>query len=171
VADQNASDMITDKLTIIPIEVVVRNVMAGSLAKRLGQPEGTSLKNPVVELYLKSDQLGDPFINDDHVMQLKLCDSNELAHLKKQALVINGELMAFFGAIGFDLIDFKLEFGREPGGKILLADEITPDTCRLWDHQTKEKFDKDRFRRDLGKVEDAYLEVHKRIQKHWAHQV
>jgi phosphoribosylaminoimidazole-succinocarboxamide synthase len=147
---------------IIKVEVVVRNIAAGSLVKVRGFKEGTKLDPTIVEWYLKDDSLHDPLLNDDHVYALGLADSHELAGLKKDALKINDILGEFFGSIGINLVDFKLEFGRRPDKKIILADEISPDTCRLWDKKTGMKLDKDRFRFDLGNVEDAYQEILKR---------
>lgn len=151
-------------LQIIPLEVVVRNIAAGSLAKRLGLEEGTPLKETVVELYYKDDDLGDPMINHFHVSALDLASPEEVEYLYEQGLKINEILKGIFGEAGIDLVDFKLEFGRF-GEEILLGDEISPDTCRLWDRMTHEKMDKDRFRRDLGKVEEAYIEVLKRLEE------
>ena len=162
----NDRDMAIKKLTIIPLEVVVRNKATGSLTKRLGIPEGKVLSPSLVEFYFKNDQLGDPLLTDDHVRVMGLANDKEIADLKKSALAINTELTGLFKAIGIDLIDFKIEFGKTSDGKILLADEITPDSCRLWDIKTNEKLDKDRFRQDLGQVEDKYKEVLSRIEKH-----
>ncbi|PPA68991.1 phosphoribosylaminoimidazolesuccinocarboxamide synthase [Jeotgalibacillus proteolyticus] len=148
---------------IIPIEVVVRNVVAGTLAKRIGLEEGQPLKHTIVEWYYKDDELGDPLINEDHISILSLAKPEELTVLKEKALEINSILTRFFNEIGVDLIDFKLEFGRGKDGSILLADEISPDTCRLWDSKTKEKLDKDVFRRDLGSLTDAYQTVFTRL--------
>ena len=144
---------------IVPLEVIVRNVAAGSLAKRIGFPEGTKLKSTVLELCYKDDALGDPMINDSHVFAMGLCTPEELETIKKYALKINEILTAFFAEVNIELIDFKLEFGRLSDGTIVLADEISPDTCRFWDSKTHEKLDKDRFRRDLGNVEGAYHEI------------
>ena len=155
-------EMLCRRLDIIKIEAIVRNVVAGSLAKRTGLEEGTSIKQPIVELYLKSDPLGDPMINDDHVRMLGLAKPPELAWIKRMALRINTILRPHMLKRGLLLVDFKLEFGRA-GGKLYLGDEISPDTCRLWDRATREKLDKDRFRRDLGGVEDAYQEVYRRL--------
>jgi phosphoribosylaminoimidazole-succinocarboxamide synthase len=163
VEDLREVEMVTKKLEIIPLEVVVRNVAAGSLAKRLGWAEGQELPEPIVEFYYKSDALGDPLLNEDHIHALRICRSEDLSTLKKAALLINAELINLFLKASFRLIDFKLEFGRDSTGQILLADEVTPDTCRLWDSKTNEKFDKDRFRRDLGKVDVAYKEVYWRL--------
>jgi phosphoribosylaminoimidazole-succinocarboxamide synthase len=150
------------RLAILPIEVVVRNVVAGSLAKRTGLPEGTALPAAVVELYYKNDELGDPLLNDEHVAALRLATPAQVAELKRTALRVNGVLRAFLSPRGLNLIDFKLEFGLHQG-TVLLGDEISPDTCRFWDAKTHEKLDKDRFRRDLGGVEDAYAEVLRRV--------
>lgn len=148
---------------IVPLEVIVRNVAAGSLAKRIGFPEGTKLKSTVLELRYKDDALGDPMINDSHVFAMGLCTPEELETIKKYALKINEILTAFFAEVNIELIDFKLEFGRLSDGTIVLADEISPDTCRFWDSKTHEKLDKDRFRRDLGNVEGAYHEILHRL--------
>lgn len=148
---------------IVPLEVIVRNVAAGSLAKRIGFPEGTELKSTVLELCYKDDALGDPMINDSHVFAMGLCTPEELETIKKYALKINEILTAFFAEVNIELIDFKLEFGRLSDGTIVLADEISPDTCRFWDSKTHEKLDKDRFRRDLGNVEGAYHEILHRL--------
>jgi phosphoribosylaminoimidazole-succinocarboxamide synthase len=155
-------EMLCRRLDIIKIETIVRNVVAGSLAKRTGLEEGTAIKQPIVELYYKSDPLGDPMINDDHVRMLALAKPTELAWMKRMALKINSVLRPYMLKRDLLLVDFKLEFGRA-GGKLYLGDEISPDTCRLWDRETREKLDKDRFRRDLGGVEDAYQEVFRRL--------
>ena len=155
-------EMLCRKLEIIKIETIVRNLVAGSLAKRTGLEEGTPIKEPVVELYYKSDALGDPMLNDDHVRMLKLAVPAELAWIRRTALRINGVLRPHLLRRGLLLVDFKLEFGRS-GKKLYLGDEISPDTCRLWDRATREKLDKDRFRRDLGGVEEAYQEVYRRL--------
>jgi phosphoribosylaminoimidazole-succinocarboxamide synthase len=155
-------EMLCRRLHIIKIETIVRNVVAGSLAKRTGLEEGTPITKPIVELYLKSDPLGDPMINDDHVRMLALAKPTELAWMKRMALKINSVLRPYMLKRDLLLVDFKLEFGRA-GGKLYLGDEISPDTCRLWDRATREKLDKDRFRRDLGGVEDAYQEVYRRL--------
>ena len=156
--------MYVKKLTILPIEVVVRNVVAGSLAKRTGLPEGTMLPSTVLELYYKNDDLGDPLFNDEHVAAMGLAKPEQVAHIKQEALRVNQVLRAFLAPRKLDLIDFKLEFGLHDG-EILLGDEISPDTCRFWDTETKEKLDKDRFRRDLGNVEEAYAEVLHRLSQ------
>ena len=159
----SATEQIVRQVTIIPIEVVVRNIAAGSLAKRLGLEEGTPLSHPIIELYYKDDDLGDPFINEDHVSVLNLASPQDITTIKKEATAINGVLQGFLQQKGIILVDFKLEFGKTPEGQIILADEISPDTCRFWDADTKEKLDKDRFRRDLGGVEEAYQEILKRL--------
>lgn len=151
------------KLDIIPVEVVVRNVMAGSLAKRLGQEEGQELKEPIVELYYKNDLLHDPMINEYHAMAMGWASEHELIEMDWLAHQINSILKDFFARIGIILVDFKLEFGRYDG-RVILGDEISPDTCRLWDKVSLEKLDKDRFRRDMGKEEEAYQEVIRRIE-------
>ncbi len=148
---------------IVPLEVIVRNVAAGSLSKRLGLPEGTPMKKTVLEFSYKDDALGDPMINDYHIFAMELCTEEELDTIKSYALKINDILKEYFKTLNIDLIDFKLEFGRTPEGEIVLADEISPDTCRFWDSTTHEKLDKDRFRRDLGNVEGAYHEILRRL--------
>ncbi len=150
------------KVSIVPLEVIVRNVAAGSFSKRLGVPEGTEFTEPTIEFSYKNDELGDPLINDYFARALNLASWAEIETIKKYALKINEVLKEFFLAAELRLIDFKIEFGRYHG-TIILADEISPDTCRLWDVHTNEKMDKDRFRRDLGNVEEAYQEVMKRI--------
>jgi len=155
-------EMLCRRLDIIKIETIVRNVVAGSLAKRTGLEEGTAIRQPIVELYYKSDALGDPMLNDDHVRMLGLATPAELAWIKRTALKINTELRPHLRRRGLILVDFKLEFGRA-ARKLYLGDEISPDTCRLWDAGTGEKLDKDRFRRDLGGVEEAYQEVYRRV--------
>ena len=150
------------KVSIVPLEVIVRNVSAGSFSKRLGVPEGTEFTEPTIEFSYKNDELGDPLINDNFARALDLASWDEIETIKKYAFKINEVLKEFFLAAELRLIDFKIEFGRYHG-TIILADEISPDTCRLWDVHTNEKLDKDRFRRDLGNVEEAYQEVMKRI--------
>ena len=156
------TDTFVRRVEIVPIEVIVRKIAAGSLSKRLGIPEGTALKRTVLEFSYKNDELGDPMINDYHALAMELATEEELATIKTMAFRINDILRELMSRINIDLIDFKLEFGRYHG-EIILADEISPDTCRFWDHTTKMKLDKDRFRRDLGGVEDAYQEVLKRM--------
>ncbi len=159
------TSMLTKKVEIIPVEVVVRNIAAGSLSKRLGYDEGVVLKKPLVEYYYKDDDLGDPLINEDHVKELSICDKETLDMIKEMALKVNKILKSYFTTVGMKLVNFKLEFGKTNDGELLLADEISPDTCRLWDSKTNEKLDKDRFRRDLGKVGESYKEVLERIKE------
>src|SRR4030095_3759627 len=159
----NEREMIVKQLKIIPIEVVVRNIAAGSLLKKTRFKEGHQLAKPIVEFYYKDDALGDPMISDSHALAMKIATEKDLKKLKKMAEKINSKLKPFFKSHGLRLVDFKLEFGKDKKGKILLGDEITPDTCRLWDAKTNEKLDKDRFRFDLGGVNEAYAEVSSRI--------
>lgn len=159
----NDRETIVKKVEIVPIEVIVRNIAAGSLAKRLGLPEGTILNKTVLEFCYKDDALGDPIINDYHIAALELATPEELVIISDYALRINNILGDYLKDLNIELIDFKLEFGRTSTGEIILADEISPDTCRFWDSTTKEKLDKDRFRRDLDDVEGAYQEVMKRL--------
>ena len=156
---------IVKKVEIIMLEVIMRNVIAGSLAKRLGKPEGEVLPQPILELCFKNDDLGDPMINNYHAQAIGLANAEELDEITKKAFEINEYLKELFAQCGLTLVDFKIEFGRLPNGKVILADEISPDTCRLWDMATHEKLDKDRFRRDLGNVEEAYQEVLKRLKE------
>lgn len=149
-------EQLVKKVDIIPIEVVVRQVAAGSLAKRLGLVEGVELARPIVEFYYKDDELGDPLINEDHIKLLNIASQDEVTALYEKSLHVNEVLTKFFKEIGVILVDFKLEYGRDEAGNVLLADEISPDTCRLWDEKTKQKLDKDVFRRDLGQLTDAY---------------
>ena len=151
------------KVSIVPLEVIVRNVAAGSLSKRMGVPEGKELLCPILEFSYKNDELGDPFINDDYALALGLATQDEIDTIKNYTRKVNECLKKYFLSAGMKLIDFKIEFGRLPDGTIILADEISPDTCRLWDVKTNEKLDKDRFRRDLGNVEEAYNEVFRRL--------
>lgn len=155
-------ETLVKKVSIVPLEVIVRNVAAGSFSKRYGVEEGKELLNPILEFSYKNDALGDPMINNMQITAIGIATKEELDDLSAQALRINELLKAYFLAKGIRLIDFKIEFGRADG-KIILADEISPDTCRLWDSETNEKLDKDRFRRDLGGVEEAYEEVWRRI--------
>lgn len=156
--------MLVDKVTIIMIEVIVRNTATGSLTKRLGIPDGTVLPFPLIEFCLKDDDLGDPIINDDHALIMELAkDETELEEIKRMAREINVILKAYFDKKGLNLIDFKLEFGKDSKGRIKLADEISPDSCRFWDKATNEKMDKDRFRQGLGGLKVAYEEVLRRI--------
>ena len=152
------------KVDIIPLEFIVRNYIAGSMAKRLQIEEGTKPDNVIFEICLKDDELGDPLINDHHAVALKACSYEELHHMYKMANKVNEILSETFIKEGIILVDFKIEFGKNENGEILLADEISPDTCRLWDSKTLEKLDKDRFRRDLGSIEEAYIEILKRIK-------
>ena len=156
-------DTLVKKVSIVPLEVIVRNVAAGSFSKRYGVEEGVVFDAPTVEFSYKNDDLGDPLLNTSHALALKLATAEELEQIKAMALRVDGLLKAAFHRMGIELVDFKLEFGRTPDGKLVLADEISPDTCRLWDEKTHEKLDKDRFRRDLGGVEDAYQEVMRRL--------
>jgi phosphoribosylaminoimidazole-succinocarboxamide synthase len=158
----NDRETLVKAVKIIPLEVIPRNIAAGSLAKRLGLEEGTVLKQPVLELCYKNDDLGDPMINDDHVLAMELATKDQLEVVKKYAMEINEILIEYFASRKIKLVDFKIEFGLYEG-KVILADEISPDTCRLWDAETNEKLDKDRFRRDLGGVEEAYQEVLNRL--------
>jgi phosphoribosylaminoimidazole-succinocarboxamide synthase len=155
--------MIVKKVEIIPLEVVVRNRLAGSTAKKLGIEEGQKIAKPLVEFYFKNDDLQDPFISDDQVLMMEVITADEIIFLKMQALKINQALLPLFARMGLDLVDFKIEFGKDQSGQILLADEITPDCCRLWDLTTGEKMDKDRFRKDLGNVKESYQEVLTRL--------
>lgn len=157
------NEQLVKNVTIIPLEVVVRNVSAGSFSKRLGIDEGIELKHSIVEFYYKNDSLGDPLITEDHIDLLSLATKEEITQLRKKALNVNEALTSLFKECGVRLIDFKLEFGKTDEGEILLADEISPDTCRLWDIETNQKLDKDVFRRDLGNLTDGYTEILKRL--------
>ncbi|MBI2340782.1 MAG: phosphoribosylaminoimidazolesuccinocarboxamide synthase [Deltaproteobacteria bacterium] len=157
-------EMLIRKLEMLKLEVLVRNVVAGSLAKRMGMAEGTPLKRTVLEYCYKNDLLHDPQINEDHVLVFELCTDQELINIRNMALKVNDVLTPFFDALGIRLIDFKLEFGRFKG-ETCLGDEISPDSCRLWDKKTNEKLDKDRFRRDMGGIEEAYKTVLERVIK------
>ena len=154
--------MLVKRLEIVPLEVTIRNITAGGMAKLLGIEEGIVLKPPVFEWHYKSDALGDPLINDDHILAMGWATAQELAHIRAESFKVNDALKTFFNQRQLDLVDFKLEFGRFQGA-ILLGDEISPDTMRLWEHGTRKKLDKDRFRRDLGSVEEAYQEVLRRV--------
>ena len=151
------------KVTIVPLEVIIRNISAGSFAKRYGVEEGIPFEAPTIEFSLKNDDLGDPLINSYHAVALQLATWEEINLIKDYAFKVNELLKKFLKEVGIDLVDFKLEFGKTADGTIVLADEISPDTCRLWDEVTHEKLDKDRFRRDMGGVEDAYQEVMRRL--------
>ena len=160
----NDREQLCKKVEIVPLEVIVRNVAAGSMAKRLGLEEGSALKTTVFELSYKDDSLGDPLINDTHAVAIGAATFEELKVLYDMTAEINDLLKEFFSKLNINLIDFKIEFGKLPSGEILLADEISPDTCRFWDATTGEKLDKDRFRRNMGNVEDAYKEILNRIK-------
>ncbi|MBC7765394.1 MAG: phosphoribosylaminoimidazolesuccinocarboxamide synthase [Hyphomonadaceae bacterium] len=162
VEEISSRETVVKRVTIVPIEVIVRNIAAGSLSKRLGLPEGTKLKKTVLEFCYKDDALGDPIINDYHIFAMDLATQAELDKITAISFQVNQLLTDYLKDLGIELIDFKLEFGRYKGD-IILADEISPDTCRFWDTKTGEKLDKDRFRRDLGNVEDAYKEILKRL--------
>ena len=156
-------DTVVKKVQIVPLEVIIRNVAAGSFSKRYGVKEGTKLSIPTIEFSYKCDELDDPLINDYHALALNLATEKEIARIKELAFKVNDVMIEFFKKLNIDLIDFKLEFGKTPDGRIILADEISPDTCRFWDSKTGEKLDKDRFRRDMGGVEGAYHEVMRRL--------
>lgn len=160
----NERDQLCKKVSIVPLEVIVRNVAAGSMAKRLGLEEGYKLKTTVFELSYKDDELGDPLINDYHAVGIGATTFEELNKIYEITDKINNLLKEFFKKQNIDLIDFKIEFGRDENGEVILADEISPDTCRFWDSTTGEKLDKDRFRRDMGNVEEAYIEILNRIK-------
>ena len=167
VQDVDDINLLVNKVSIMPLEVIVRNVAAGSFSKRMGVTEGTAFKKPIVEFSYKDDALGDPFINDDYAREMGAATEEEMAYIKQQVLTINEVLKEFFLKAKLRLIDFKVEFGRlstDPS-QIVLADEISPDTCRLWDVETGKKMDKDRFRRGLGGFMDAYAEVLERLSK------
>ncbi len=163
VEELNDRETVVKKVSIVPLEVIVRNVAAGSFSKRMGVEEGTALKCPILEFSYKNDDLGDPFINDYYALALGLATKEEIDLIAKYTFMINDFMLDFFKKLNIDLIDFKIEFGKTPDGKIILADEISPDTCRFWDSTTHEKLDKDRFRRDMGGVEGAYAEMMKRV--------
>lgn len=165
ISDSGKDAMIVHEVQIIPLEVVVRNVLAGSTAKKLGIEEGKKLNKPLVEFYFKKDELADPFVSDDQILMIEAANEKEIAELKKSALMVNEVLKQIFLKAGIQLIDFKIEFGKNKDGVILLSDEITPDCMRLWDIKTNEKLDKDRFRRDLGNVRESYLEVFRRLKE------
>jgi phosphoribosylaminoimidazole-succinocarboxamide synthase len=162
IAQLNDREMLTRRVKIIPVEVVVRNRATGSIVKRLGLEEGLIIDPPLIEFFYKDDSLGDPLITEDHIRLLKLATPSQIEELRQQALNINGVLKPFFQERGMMLVDFKLEFGLW-NGQVILADEISPDTCRFWDIQTGERMDKDRFRKDLGRIEETYQEVLKRV--------
>lgn len=166
VEELNERETVVRRVSIVPLEVIVRNIAAGSFSQRYGVVEGEIFASPTIEFSYKNDELGDPLINDYHAIALKLATVEELETIKRYAFAVNEQLKSFWKDCGVTLVDFKLEFGRLGNGTIVLADEISPDTCRLWDSRTGEKLDKDRFRRDLGGVEDAYAEVMKRLTEH-----
>jgi phosphoribosylaminoimidazole-succinocarboxamide synthase len=163
VKELSGRDTLVKKVQIVPLEVIIRNISAGSFAKRYGVEEGIIFESPTIEFSYKNDDLDDPLINEYHALALKLATEEEIATIKRLAFAVNDYLKAMFKTVNIDLVDFKLEFGRLADGTIVLADEISPDTCRFWDSTTHEKLDKDRFRRDLGNVEEAYAEIIRRI--------
>lgn len=163
VEELSPRETLVRKVSIVPLEVIIRNISAGSFAKRYGVEEGIAFESPTIEFSYKNDELGDPLINSYHALALGLASAEELETIKTLAFRVNDLLRVIMKGIGIDLVDFKLEFGRLSGGSIVLADEISPDTCRLWDEKTHEKLDKDRFRRDLGNVEGAYQEIMRRM--------
>lgn len=163
VEELNDRETLVKRVSIVPLEVIVRNIAAGSLAKRLGLEEGVKMKRTVLEYCYKDDELGDPMVNEYHILAMEYCTKEELDLIANYSLKINEVLSEYLKDVNIELIDFKLEFGKTGDGKIVLADEISPDTCRFWDSTTHEKLDKDRFRRDLGGVEDAYQEIMKRL--------
>ena len=166
VEELNERDTLVRRVQIVPLEVIVRNIAAGSFSKRYGIDEGVVFDEPTVEYSYKNDALGDPLLNTSHALALGVATEEEIETIRRYALKVNEFLKAFWLECGVILVDFKLEFGRTADGQIILADEISPDTCRLWDAKTHEKLDKDRFRRDLGGVEDAYKEIMKRLMSH-----
>ena len=168
VRELSERETLVKKVSIVPLEVIVRNIAAGSFSKRYGVDEGMVFEEPVIEFSYKNDALGDPLLNTDHALALKVATRAEIDTIKRYALKVNSILKAFWAECGVTLVDFKLEFGKTADGSIILADEISPDTCRLWDSATGEKLDKDRFRRDLGGVEEAYAEIMKRLVDHEA---
>lgn len=163
VQELSERETLVKKVTIVPLEVIVRNIAAGSLSKRLGLPEGTKMASTVLEYSYKDDALGDPMVNEYHIAAMNLATPAEVAQIADYSFKINKILSEYLKDLNIELIDFKLEFGRTSDGTIILADEISPDTCRFWDSVTKEKLDKDRFRRDLGNVEGAYQEIMRRL--------
>lgn len=166
VQELSPRETLVKKVSIVPLEVIVRNLSAGSFAKRYGVEEGIVFDAPTIEFSYKNDELGDPLLNSYHALALGLATAEEIDTIKRYAFQVNDFLKALWAECGVILVDFKLEFGRLADGSIVLADEISPDTCRLWDEKTHEKLDKDRFRRDLGGVEDAYAEIMKRLMDH-----
>ena len=166
VQELSQRETLVKKVQIVPLEVIIRNISAGSFAKRYGVEEGIVFDEPTIEYSYKNDALGDPLLNSRHALALKLVTKEELATIEELSFKVNDLLKAFWAGCGVTLVDFKMEFGRLSDGTIVLADEISPDTCRLWDSETKEKLDKDRFRRDLGGVEEAYAEIMRRLEEH-----
>lgn len=166
VQELSERETLVKKVSIVPLEVIIRNIAAGSFSKRYGVEEGKIFAEPTIEFSYKNDDLGDPLLNSYHALAMGLASQEEINTIKKYSFRVNEILKAFWAECGVTLVDFKLEFGRLSDGTIILADEISPDTCRLWDSVTHEKLDKDRFRRDLGGVEDAYTEVMKRLVEH-----
>jgi len=162
IATLGEREMLVRRLEIIPVETILRNIVTGSCQKRLARPEGEEPASPIIEFCYKSDELGDPLINDDHAIAFGWASEAELAEIRRQTLAVNAVLKGFMAERGILLVDFKLEFGRTSDGKVLLGDEICPDTCRFWDATTRRKLDKDRFRQDLGEVSEAYLEIDRR---------
>lgn len=165
VRELNERETLVKKVSIIPLEVILRNVAAGSFSKRYGVEEGLVFPSPTLEFSYKNDALGDPLLNDDHVFALGLASREELSLIRSYTLTVNRVLQGIWASCGITLVDFKVEFGRLTDGSVVLADEISPDTCRLWDTKTREKLDKDRFRRDLGGVEEAYVQVMDRLTR------
>lgn len=165
VEELSERETVVRKVSIVPLEVIVRNIAAGSFSKHYGVEEGVVFDSPTIEFSYKNDDLGDPLLNTYHALALKLATSEEIELIEKYSFAVNRELSAFWAESGVTLVDFKLEFGKLSDGTIVLADEISPDTCRLWDSETKEKLDKDRFRRDMGGVEEAYAEIMKRLEE------
>lgn len=163
VEELNDRETVVKKVDIVPLEVIIRNFSAGSFAKKMGMEEGIRFSRPTLEFSYKNDDLHDPFINSYYALALDLATQEEIDTITKYAFIVNDVMQEYFGSLGIDLIDFKIEFGRLADGTVILADEVSPDTCRLWDKETHEKLDKDRFRRDLGNVEDAYQEVFRRL--------
>ena len=163
VEELNDRETVVKKVSIVPLEVIIRNISAGSFAKRFGVEEGIVFDEPTIEFSYKNDELGDPLMNAYHAIALKLATREEIETIKKMAFTVNDTLKEYFLHLNIKLVDFKIEFGRLADGTIVLADEISPDTCRLWDKDTNEKLDKDRFRRDLGGTEEAYQEVMRRL--------
>ena len=166
VRELSPRETLVKRVEIVPLEVIVRNISAGHFASRYGVEEGIVFDQPTIEFSYKNDDLHDPLLNSYHAIALKLATPAEIELIKRYAFAVNDALKAFWAACGVTLVDFKLEFGKAADGTIVLADEISPDTCRLWDSETHEKLDKDRFRRDMGGVEDAYTEIMKRLLDH-----